>query len=230
MRVMRTGNPRAEPNEIHDLQDAKRVDNEERDEPPLLFAAGSVPESEPFKDQRPEDNDHHKRYERRKKRGLEWRIKRGEWLHIRKLYHTLITMRYLGVDYGSSKIGLALSDEGGAMGFPHAIISNTPRLVDELCALVAKENVGAVVIGESRTLEGGENPIAKDARLLGEQLTARAGVPVFYESEVFTSAEARRAPAKEAKTRAPQKRGQVDASAAALILTSYLSRTDHGPH
>jgi len=136
-------------------------------------------------------------------------------------------MRYLGVDYGSKKIGLALSDEAGTMGFPHAIVPNTLRLPDELCALIARENVGAVVIGESRDLAGGENPIAKDARELGETLGARTGVPVAYESEVFTSAEARRAPAKEGKTRSPKVRGNVDDSAAALILTSYLSRTRH---
>src|SRR5450759_3356235 len=86
-------------------------------------------------------------------------------------------MRYLGIDYGSSKIGLALSDEAGVMGFPHAILSNTPRFIDEVCALISKENVGAVVIGESRTLLGGENPIAKDARALGTLLTEHTGVP-----------------------------------------------------
>lgn len=136
-------------------------------------------------------------------------------------------MRYLGIDYGSSKIGLALSDEAGVMGFPHSIVSNTPRLVDDLCALIAQENVGAVVIGESRDLSGGENPIAEDARTLGSLITGRSGVPVVYESEVFTSAEARRAPEKQMKSRAPRARVNVDASAAALILTSYLSRTDH---
>ncbi len=136
-------------------------------------------------------------------------------------------MRYLGVDYGSRKIGLALSDEAGSMGFPHAIIPNTPRLVDELGALIAKENVGAVVIGESRNLAGGENPIAQDARALGALITERTGVPVFFESEVFTTALARRAPEKEGKSRAPKTRTDVDASAAALILTSYLSRTEH---
>jgi len=136
-------------------------------------------------------------------------------------------MRYLGIDYGSKKIGLALSDEAGMMGFPHDILVNTPRLMDELCALVAKENVNAVVIGESRTLAGGENPIAEDAKALGNALHERSGVPVFYESEVFTSAEARRAPEKQMKSRAPKSRANVDASAAALILTSYLSRTNH---
>ena len=136
-------------------------------------------------------------------------------------------MRYLGIDYGSAKVGLALSDEAGTMGFPHAIVPNTPRLADELCALIAREDVGAVIIGESRDLAGNENPIAQGARALGEQLTLRAGVPVRYESEVFTTAAARRAPAKEGKSRAPKKRQAVDASAAALILTSYLSRADH---
>lgn len=133
-------------------------------------------------------------------------------------------MRYLGVDYGTKKIGLSLSDEAGTMGFPHSIILNTSRLVDELCALIAKENVGAVVIGESRDLAGGENPIAEDTRALGTALTERAGTPVFYESEVFTSALARRMPEKQEKTRAPKARRNVDASAAALILTSFLTR------
>ncbi len=139
-------------------------------------------------------------------------------------------MRYLGIDYGSKKIGLALSDEAGMMGFPHAIIANTPQVIDELCALIKKENVGAVVMGESRTLAGGENPIAENARALGALITERAGTPVFFESEVFTSAEARRAPEKEMKSRASKRRAAVDASAAALILTSYLSRTGTSAH
>lgn len=218
----------AEPDEVDDLKDAERVDDEEGDEPPFLAIAGGVPESEPFDNDSPERHDDDEGDEREHKFGREWGIKRRVWLHIHKLYHTLYRMRYLGVDYGSKKIGLALSDEAGTMGFPHSVIVNTPRLIDELCALIAKENIGAAVIGESRNLAGDENPIAKDAHALGDELAERAGVPVFYESEVFTSAEARRAPAKEEKTRAPKARAQVDASAAALILTSHLSRTDHG--
>jgi|SRR3989344_7830878 len=137
-------------------------------------------------------------------------------------------MRYLGVDYGSKKVGLALSDENGSMGFPHAIVPNTPSLVSELCALIALKNVGTVVIGESRTLAGGDNPIAKDAHALGKLLFERTSIPVFYESEVFTTVLAHRVPEKEMKTRRTKRRAPVDAAAAALILTSYLSRTNHG--
>lgn len=229
----------SKPNEIHDLQDAECVDYEECDEPALLTIACRVPERVTLDEDRPKRNDYKKRKKREHKPGRKRRIERSV-LHMPRLYHTLHTMRYLGVDYGSSKIGLALSDEEGTMGFPHDIIPNTPRLIDELCTLIAKENVGAVVIGESRTLAGGENPIAKDARAFGDELATRAGVPVFYESEVFTSAEARRAssPAeggsasggKGRKSRAPKARANVDASAAALILTSFLSRTNHGSH
>lgn len=135
-------------------------------------------------------------------------------------------MRYLGVDYGNKKVGLAFSDEAGTMGFPHSIIPNTPRLATDLCSLIKKERVSAVVIGESRNLAGGNNPIAKDAHVLGNLIVEQAEVPVFYESEVFTSTEVRRMYERVGKSRAPKVRRAVDASAAALILTSYLSH-DH---
>lgn len=133
-------------------------------------------------------------------------------------------MKYLGVDYGTVRVGLALSDEAGTMGFPKGIIPNNGRLFDELCAMIKDEKVGAIVVGESRTLLGEDNPIAKDARALGEKLSKTTGVPVFYESEVFTSVEARRPPEKQEKSRSPKQKSRIDDSAAALILTSYLSR------
>lgn len=139
---------------------------------------------------------------------------------MRALYHTLSTMRYLGIDYGSKKVGLALSDENGTMGFPHAVMPNTPRLADELCALIEREGVSAIVVGDSVNFEGKENSIAQDARALGEQLAERARIPLFFEPETLTSAEARRA-------HGHTHREHVDHSAAALILTSYLSRTHH---
>ena len=214
----------AEPDEVHDLEDAERVDDEKRDKPPLLAAARGVPEREALQDDGPERHHKDDRDKNTHKLRGERRIKWREWLHMCGLYHTLYRMRYLGIDYGSKRVGLALSDEAGTMGFPHAVIRNSPRLIDELCARIAKENIGAVVIGESRDLAGDKNPIAKSTHALGDLLTLRAGVPVLYESEVFTSAEARRMPSKQEKTRTPKRHGEIDASAAALILTSYLTR------
>lgn len=134
-------------------------------------------------------------------------------------------MRYLGIDYGSVKTGLALSDEAGHMGFPHAIIL-TKELESYLANLLKTEKIDAVVIGESKNFIGADNPIASAARDFARWVETQ-GLPVFWEPEVLTSAEARRAHEPGEKTRAPKERGEVDASAAALILTSYLSRHDH---
>lgn len=130
-------------------------------------------------------------------------------------------MRYLGIDFGSRRVGLALSDEGGAMGFPHGTLPNTGRLIDEVCELITRKEVGAVVIGESKDYSGNENPIAKDAKSFARLLESRTEVPVYFEPEVLTTQEARRGPEGERLTPS----SPVDASAAALILTSYLSRT-----
>ncbi len=137
-------------------------------------------------------------------------------------------MRYLGIDYGDRKVGIALSDESGTMGFPRAIVPNTPRLAVELAALIAKENVGAAVIGESKDYAGRDNPVAEDARKLGASLEKLSGIPVAYHCETLTTQEARRPPEKQGKTRALKRRASVDASAAALILTSFLTRQKGG--
>lgn len=136
---------------------------------------------------------------------------------------TILRMRYIGIDYGSKKIGVALSDEAGTMGFPHAIV---PRAGAEAAfiKLFADNLVDAAVIGESKNFAGEDNPIAREARAFGAWVGRHFSVPVYWEPEVFTSAEARRAPAKEGKSRAALPRAQVDASAAALILTSFLTR------
>jgi putative Holliday junction resolvase len=130
-------------------------------------------------------------------------------------------MRYIGIDFGTKKVGLALSDEAGTMGFPHGILPNDERLFPALAKLIKEKQVGTVVIGESRDFTGMENPVAKEARAFGERIWEELKVPVLYEPEVLTTQEARRLID---GTRAMH--GAVDASAASLILTSYLSR--HG--
>ena len=136
-------------------------------------------------------------------------------------------MRYLGIDYGTKRVGLALSDEAGSMGFPHGILENAPALLPTLFTLIKNEAVGAVVLGESKDFMEADNAIAPAVRELGDALAQGAGVPVYYEDERRTSAEARRSEVREAKSRKPMSRNAIDASAAALILTSYLSK-HHG--
>jgi len=138
-------------------------------------------------------------------------------------------MRYLGIDFGTKRVGLALSDEGGTMGFPHATVPNDSRLMDVLVELVSKEQVQGIVMGESLNLRGGENPVAAQARSFGETLAGRTNAALFFEPELFTTQEARR-DAVGVRTHT----GTVDASAAALILSGFLAhhnpRPDPGPN
>lgn len=130
-------------------------------------------------------------------------------------------MRYLGIDYGTKKVGLAFSDEAGTMGFPFEVVQNDGDLSDALALLIESQHIDAVVIGDSRDFAGNPNPVADPARALGDELAERTGVPVHYEPEMLTTQEARRGFDGERTNH-----GNVDASAAALILTSFLSR--HG--
>ena len=92
-------------------------------------------------------------------------------------------MRYLGIDYGTRKIGLALSDEAGTMGFPHGVITNSSELVDQLVRLIKDKEVDAVVIGESRNFSGEENPVAEGARRLADALKEKTPVTIHFEPE-----------------------------------------------
>ncbi|KND50127.1 MAG: tRNA-binding protein [Parcubacteria bacterium C7867-008] len=129
-------------------------------------------------------------------------------------------MKYLGIDYGTKKVGLALSDDGGSMGFPHSVMPNDTRLFDVIVHLIAKEKVEAVVMGESRDFSGAENPVAQEARAFATRLV-EAGTPVHFEPEMLTTQEARR----DFEGVRTNGHSIVDSSAAALILTSFLSRT-----
>lgn len=135
-------------------------------------------------------------------------------------------MRYLGIDFGSKKIGLALSDEAGQMGFPHGILPNDGRLIDEILSLVERKDVGAIVMGESLDFSGKENPIAKDAKAFAQLLERRGGPVVSFEPEMLTTQEARRG--FDGLRPSGADRHEVDASAAALILTSFLTRQNNG--
>lgn len=131
-------------------------------------------------------------------------------------------MRHLGIDFGTKRVGLALSDEGGAMGFPHSTIPNSGKLIDEVLTLMEEKGVEKVVVGESLNFDGLPNPVARMAKEFGELLERRSGVPVVYEPETLTTQEARR------NFEGVRESGSgnllVDASAAALILTSYLDK------
>jgi putative holliday junction resolvase len=125
-------------------------------------------------------------------------------------------MKYLGIDYGTKKIGVALSDDGGSIAFPHAVVPAGRDALSAIAAIVTENGVGEVVVGESRNFAGEKNKVMAEIDLFAKELAELTGLKVHYEREFFTSAMAARQlnPSHE----------QLDASAAALILQSFLDR------
>jgi len=140
-------------------------------------------------------------------------------------------MKHLGIDYGSKRIGIALSDEGGTMAFPKAILPNNLDLMESISRLCRDENVSAIVLGESHDLSGAKNKIMGSIEELKRNLEAELGLPVYFQAEFMTTVEARGREGKSQnnarKTKNPPadgKSSQADASAAALILQRYLDK------
>ena len=132
-------------------------------------------------------------------------------------------MRFLGVDPGQKRIGLALSDEEGRLAFPLRTVERTSR--EQALAEVAAEAVGrgvaGIVVGLPLRMDGTEGPVARSARALAEELSARAGVPVELWDERFTSAAAARG-LDEAGVHGSARKAVLDQAAAVVLLQSYL--------
>lgn len=123
-------------------------------------------------------------------------------------------MRLLGIDYGTKRIGLALSDEGGTFAFPEAIIDTNKAALGILGKLVIEKEVSKIIIGESRDFKGNENPVMKEIAAFKKALEELLDIPVILWSEMLSSAHARR--------EGSEKGVHVDSAAAALILQNYL--------
>ena len=136
-------------------------------------------------------------------------------------------MKYLGVDYGSKRVGLSISDENGSFAFPYKIIPNNMELVDTIHNICGEEEISAIVLGESHDLSGKPNKIMGSIEEFKRNIEAELDLPVYFQKEFMTTIEARGREGKEinnAKKVEKSKQGSVDASAAALILQRYLDR------
>ena len=127
-------------------------------------------------------------------------------------------MRYLGIDYGMKRIGIALSDKEGHIAFPKMTIKNQGenKTIDALRNLIRNEGVDEVIIGVPLSFDGYDN--TTQTEIMGhfiKKLAAAISIPVSAENEILTSRMAKQSGIKKA---------HIDASAAALILQSYLDK------
>lgn len=124
-------------------------------------------------------------------------------------------MRCIGVDYGKKRVGIALSDETGTIATPLLVLPNDATLASKVVTLANERGATKIVLGASYDFQGKENPIMNDIKAFQEKLSEATKLSIRLESEVLTSVQARRHESDPALR---------DASAAALILQSYLDR------
>jgi putative Holliday junction resolvase len=123
-------------------------------------------------------------------------------------------MKFLGIDYGSKRIGVAVSDAAGAIAFPRKVVPNDDQALPRILRSIEDERVGACVVGDTLGSSGAENPVTAQARRFSEELQRQSALPVVYAPELWSSIEAARY--------APEGGAHDDSAAAAIILQRYL--------
>lgn len=123
-------------------------------------------------------------------------------------------MKILGIDYGSKRVGVAISDENAQFAFPKTVLQATGDLAENITLLASSLGASVVVLGESINFGGADNSIMDSVRSLAGALKEK-GLEVVLEPEYFSSAEA---------SRFQGEREDIDASAAAIILQRYLDK------
>jgi putative Holliday junction resolvase len=122
-------------------------------------------------------------------------------------------MRWLAIDHGTKKIGLAFSDELEILASPFEVWpQEEARTLERLARLCKEEGVQALAMGLPRHKDGAESATAPAARAFGEALAGRTGLPLRFVNEHLSTAEAER----------EKRKAMLDAAAAAVILSELL--------
>ncbi len=123
--------------------------------------------------------------------------------------------RIMGIDVGTKRVGIAISDEGRLMAFPEAVLKNDRDLVKNICAVIEKKHIAEIVIGHSLDKEGKPNKIHEFTEILMLDLTLETGLPIHLEPELFTT---------QAALRIQGRNEMTDAAAATLILDAFITK------
>ena len=133
------------------------------------------------------------------------------------------TMRFMGLDFGSKYIGIAVSDEAGLIASPRKSLrrTNLEKDIEHLASRAREEEAGAFVVGMPLSLDGSEGPQAKKVMGFINRLGQVSGIHVTPWDERLTTVAAQRSLIEADVSRARRKK-VVDKVAAAIMLQSYL--------
>ncbi|MEM7287815.1 MAG: Holliday junction resolvase RuvX [Actinomycetota bacterium] len=137
-------------------------------------------------------------------------------------------MRVLGIDLGSVRIGLALSDAGGVLATPHSVIRRSKRREldhEAIKAVVEEWEVERIVVGLPLSLDGSVGKAAKAALREADELGVVTGVPVETYDERLTTVSAHQV-LREQGVAGADRKDVVDKVAAAVLLQAWLDGRD----
>jgi len=136
----------------------------------------------------------------------------------------------LGFDYGSKRLGIAVSDLMQSIATAYKIWprADWAKDVAEIKRIVAEKEVGAFVYGLPLQMDGGEGEIAKEVRAFAEKMAKEIPLPYMFWDERLSSAAMERFLIKEVDMSRAKRKKVLDASAAAYILQGALDAMNYG--
>jgi len=137
----------------------------------------------------------------------------------------LVGMRVMALDYGTRRVGVAVSDELGMLARPLGFLPAHPlaELVETLKRLIQEHSVERIVVGLPRNMDGTYGPAAAAVRDWVAALEPQLPVPLVLWDERLSTVQAHRM-LRQAGYSERQRRLRADSSAAAILLQSYLDR------
>lgn len=128
-------------------------------------------------------------------------------------------MKYLGIDYGEKRIGVAVSDGDGKIAFPKYVeVASGPErfmiVARNLKKIIDAEQIDVIIVGLPLGFSMQETEMTKKAKEFGEFLKKELNIEIIFQNEVLSTAEVEKS--------GGAREGMIDASSAALILQSFL--------
>ena len=138
------------------------------------------------------------------------------------------TGRVMAIDYGTRRVGVAVSDPSRILASGRGTLDNTPTLLDGLRAIAGAEDVVLIVVGMPYAPDGGKGKKGEEVEEFIGRLRGAVNVPVETWDESYTSVEAHRAFLDGGmKKKQRREKGRVDEMAARLLLQEYLENSRH---
>ena len=134
-------------------------------------------------------------------------------------------MKVLSVDYGDVRTGIAISDLRGMLASPLCVIEQSyqPKLVDRIVQIVEENKIEKIVIGLPRNMDGSYGYRCDECRSLGDAISEKIDVDIFYEDERLTTVMAHNV-LSDNNVRGKKRKQTVDAVSAVMILQSFLDK------